>query len=402
MRQRFASCESQLARTLRHSGAPHEQCHFSAVAEAGPRADAVRGQRLRSAAISTGTDCIACRIALSTYSAHVAGVYGEVQNLGSLAVRLVFWPVETSAFRVFSRRSAATPGSQSADADQSAVPRTNAADSPQPGDPATASAADPPASRVRRRASGDGQGTPQQQTEPANDTAAATAIDNVRNLPLLQALHRFVLLVAAVAAVFGPNYAFTAVHILLSWRWSASEAPALLASYSLFLSTLAVNGVTEAYAHARMSGAELARANGFLAVVTAAQAAAIVAARALGLGSHALVALDAASMVARIAYSYRFVWGLHGGAVGCVWLWVPSVGSCAALSLAFAGLCLSKARMQRGLASVDLAAGPRVPRAMLVHIGVGAAVLACLLAVLVATERALIARVRGAVKRHRD
>jgi hypothetical protein len=47
----------------------------------------------------------ACRIALSTYGAHEAGVYGEVQNLGGLAARLVFWPVETAAFRTFSKRT---------------------------------------------------------------------------------------------------------------------------------------------------------------------------------------------------------------------------------------------------------------------------------------------------------
>lgn len=44
----------------------------------------------------------ASRIALSTYSARATGVYGEVQNLGSVVVRMVFWPVENAAFRSFS------------------------------------------------------------------------------------------------------------------------------------------------------------------------------------------------------------------------------------------------------------------------------------------------------------
>jgi hypothetical protein len=62
---------------------------------------------------------VACRIALSTYGAYEAGVYGEVQNLGGLAVRLVFWPVETAAFRIFSKHPNPCP---------SRLPRSSSSD----------------------------------------------------------------------------------------------------------------------------------------------------------------------------------------------------------------------------------------------------------------------------------
>lgn len=283
---------------------------------------------------------VLCRFALSGYSAHVAGVYGEVQNLGSLVIRLVFWPIETAAFRAFSV-----------------------------------------------------------------DPAAAAAEDAAQRVALLRALHRFMIVLAAVPLIFGPRYALPAVRMLLAARWSTSEAPALLATYASTLVFLAVNGVMEAYAHARMSSTALMRSSAFLATVAAIHASSIYVARAsFGENCHILVMLDAASMALRIAYAYRFVVHLHPGAATHWRLWLPAPASGAVLAAAAGLLQLSENRMWQKLGPqgdlVDVLHSQRLPRAMLVHVGVGAGVLVLLILALLRTERDLVARVRTLLKPH--
>jgi oligosaccharide translocation protein RFT1 len=221
-----------------------------------------------------------------------------------------------------------------------------------------------------------------------------------QSVAMLQTLHRFVLLIAAVALVFGPAYAFAAVHLLLSHRWSSTEAPALLALYCIYLLFLAVNGVAEAYTHARMSSKELSAANGFLAAVTLTQAAAMVAARGLGLGCNALVVLDAASMAVRIVYAYRYIHRNCAGNVGKLSAWVPAAGSWAALGLTAAVLHASKVTCSVQLTSLDLAGGPRFLRPLQLHVARGLGILALLLLVLCWTERGLIRSVRALTKEH--
>ena len=290
---------------------------------------------------------------MSGYSSHVAGVYGEVQNLGSLVVRLVFWPIETSAFRIFSVR-----GKSGADGDTGGA--------------------------------------------HAGSTDLRSLPENARNLEMLQVLHRVMVLVAALAAVFGPNYAFVAIHVLLSHRWSSTEAPALLATYSLTLVCLGVNGVMEAYSHARMSSAQLMRANAFMAATTLGHAGLLYALNQLSGGadsSQALVLLDALSMCVRIAYSFVFVHWLHRGRLGDVRLWLPAPASAGALVVAYSVLSASKRNMLRHLGNLQLA---RLPQPLLVHVAVGVIVLFALSLALMQTERTLVRVVRSMAKSHAD
>jgi Rft protein len=307
---------------------------------------------------------------MAGYSSHAAGVYGEVQNLGSLVVRLVFWPIELSAFRAFSARSSAGLAGLAGSAGSSTQ--------------------------------GSGEGV----ADESSDVDPRDRLENTHNLAMLQALHRGVALVAAVAAAFGPCYAFAAIHVLLSHRWSATEAPALLATYSCTLALLAVNGVAEAYSHARMAGAQLVRANGFMAAAALVHAALLFVASWTQAGAEncqLLVLFDALMMGFRIAYSYTFMWWLHRGRVGNVRAWVPAPASCGALVLAHVVVRASERRMMRVLAGAAAALeAERLPRPMLAHVGVGAAVLVALLAALLRTERALMLSVRGLTKVHAD
>ena len=62
---------------------------------------------------------------------------------------------------------------------------------------------------------------------------------------MLAALLRRMALVGALSAAFGPSYAFTVLRVAYGQHWSATEAPAALAAYSLYIPILAVNGILE-------------------------------------------------------------------------------------------------------------------------------------------------------------
>lgn len=275
---------------------------------------------------------------MASYSSHVAGIYGEVHNMGSLVVRLVFWPIETTAFRVFSAPVA------------------------------------------------------------GKEQAAARGTHRDSSMTLFKSLHRLVLLVALIAFAFGPPFSFAAVHLLLSGTWSATEAPHLLSVYSGTLALLASNGMLEAFSHARMSNAQLARANGCLLAVTCGQMALMCGAHAIGDDARILLAIDGLAMMVRIVYSLTFVRSLPGG-LGSLLAWLPSPASLGALGSAHAILRLSDRVM---MASVESASSERLPLPMMHHLVVGAVTLLALIPMLAWTERRMIRGVLSQLKSHSD
>jgi oligosaccharide translocation protein RFT1 len=151
------------------------------------------------------------------------GVYGLVNNLGSLVVRTVFQPYEEIAFVAFSRPPAARA----------------------------------PVAAPRERAA------------------------------LLSSLTRGISLLGGLAAAFGPAFAHLALLLLYGARWAGSGAPAALALYSWYVALLAVNGILEAFVHAVADRGQLLRANGALGALSAVHimvsVAAVTSAGAAGL-----------------------------------------------------------------------------------------------------------------------
>jgi oligosaccharide translocation protein RFT1 len=141
-------------------------------------------------------------VLLQQFSPETWAMYGLVQNLASLVVRLVFLPVEDMSQLAFSKLLAS-----------------------------------------------------------GNHAAAAD---------VLTVMVKLVVLIGSFAAAFGPAYSFTVVHLLYGSRWSSTEMPALLSWYSTYILFLALNGVTEAFVHASVSGAEMRRRSLQLVPVTAA------------------------------------------------------------------------------------------------------------------------------------
>lgn len=115
----------------------------------------------------------------------VQGVYGLVNNLGSLVVRTLFQPYEEIVFVAFSK-----DGGHAASRDR----LTSQAD-------------------------------------------------------LLSSLCQCICIIGGISACFGPSYSYVALRVLYGERWASSDAPVALAMYSIYVALLALNGTLEAFLH---------------------------------------------------------------------------------------------------------------------------------------------------------
>lgn len=174
------------------------------------------------------------------------GVYGLVNNLGSLVVRTIFQPFEEVVFVAFSRPLA------------------------------------PPASGH----------TP-------------TVLDRLReHVQLLRSLCRSISLLGAMAAAFGPAYSQLVLSMLYGPKWCESGAPRALAFYSGYIALLAVNGTLEAFVHGVSDQRGLHRANTVLAAMSVVHIILGVVGVRYG-GAMGLLLADAANMLFRIMYCLK-------------------------------------------------------------------------------------------------
>ena len=114
------------------------------------------------------------------------GVYGLVNNLGSIVVRTAFQPFEQAVFTAFSMSS-------------------------------------------------------------SNKDKPSFLQDQAN---LLSLLLKLVLLFAGICVAFGPSYSFTLLWFSYGRKWALTEAPRILNVYCFYISAMALNGVTEAFMHA--------------------------------------------------------------------------------------------------------------------------------------------------------
>ena len=186
------------------------------------------------------------------------GEFGLAANVGSLAVRTLFQPIEEAAFLAFARKEGGIEETEEKEGNNSKT-----------------------RSSSRSAKSGD--------IERAN--------------ALLSLLCRCVSLVGATGAAFGPPFAFALVRFAYGKKWACeTAAPRALGAYAAYTALLALNGVLEAFVHARGGPGELARGNAaLLALAVLGAAGGALGARSFG--SVGLVAADAATMAARIAWS---------------------------------------------------------------------------------------------------
>lgn len=255
--------------------------------------------------------------------ADAQGAYGLAANVGSLAVRTLFAPVEEAAFLAFAR-----PG---------------------------------PAAAAGR---------------------------------LLAVLARVTALVGGLGAAFGPPYAWLAVRAVYGPRWACgTAAPAALGAYAAYTALLALNGVLEAFAHARGGPAELAAGNAaLLALAVAGAGAGVVGAAAAG--AVGLVAADALTMAARIAWALgvvRRVLGCRAAPRFVPGGLLPARASLAALAAAGVLCCASDTLLLGGRCALSSSFWPRAAA----HAGVGVVALAGVVAVLARHEGSVVREVRA-------
>lgn len=109
-----------------------------------------------------------------------------------------------------------------------------------------------------------------------------------------------------LAAAFGPAYAYLALRIVYGQGWSETGAPSALALYSWYICLLAINGILEAFQHGVVTPSQLAHSNtwliGFSVLHTALSVGLVSYLEAQG-----LILADALNMIARILYSVWFV-----------------------------------------------------------------------------------------------
>ncbi|WZZ22936.1 hypothetical protein YC2023_124323 [Brassica napus] len=129
-------------------------------------------------------------------------VYGIVDKLGSLVVRMVFLPFEESSYTTFARF-----------------------------------------------ASGDDY----QQKKKKLGTCLTEAL-------------KLVMLIGLIFMAFGPSYSYSLIRLLYGEKWSDGEASFALQFYCLYIIVLAMNGTSEAFLHAVGTEDQLKRSNDMLLV----------------------------------------------------------------------------------------------------------------------------------------
>ena len=145
----------------------------------------------------------ASSVALHSLPPLPQGVYGLVSNLGSLAVRTLFQPLEEAAFAAFSawggsgrQAGPAEPGKQQ-----------------------------------------------QQQQQQAVEAPAGHSAETLAQLAAaLGVMTKAVGVLGLLAVSFGPAFSYTALRLVYGVRWSETEAPAVLSAYCGYVLLLALNG----------------------------------------------------------------------------------------------------------------------------------------------------------------
>ncbi|RDA95700.1 hypothetical protein CP533_1162 [Ophiocordyceps camponoti-saundersi (nom. inval.)] len=193
-------------------------------------------------------------------SSSVQGVYALANNYGGLLARLLFQPIEESCRGYF---SLLLSPEQQVDADNK-----------------------------------------KKQTDPK--IKQASALTEARGS--LSTLTRLYLVLSAAVVALGPFAAPPLLTLVAGRRWSAAGAGSVLATYSLYVPFLAINGLVEAFVASVADERQLHRQSFAMAVFSLVfAAAAFVLMRVFGLGAHGLVIANMINLLCRICWCTVFI-----------------------------------------------------------------------------------------------
>ncbi|CAD7936454.1 unnamed protein product [Amoebophrya sp. A120] len=183
----------------------------------------------------------------------VWGTFALVTNLGSLVLRLLFAPIEDLAFTFFSTSADANPNAGSGGA-PGEVPL--GADGSSAGTLTKASASGSNGSTTakaerRRAGAASDRDIAAEEKLPPESTTTESETEGATIFATLLALQGGI---GYLALLYGPPNAYLAVRLLYGPQWAdvaANEAVLSLRLYCGFLFTASLNGILEAYTHAR-------------------------------------------------------------------------------------------------------------------------------------------------------
>ena len=216
------------------------------------------------------------------------GAYALASNYGSLAARLVFQPIEESSRTLFARlcSSDTQETDDENDRDTKSTPDS----------------------------------TKQHRPNPRNIPQAARILTRI--------LHAYLLL-ALLAPTLGPPIAPKLLELVAGARWTrqtkdtdqktapshpSSDAPSVLAAYTLYIPLLALNGITESFISAVATPGDLraqSRAMGACSVAFAGAAWGFLRWPG-GWGARGLVWANCVGMVGRVVWGAVWIWGWFG------------------------------------------------------------------------------------------
>ncbi|KAL1532419.1 protein RFT1 isoform X1 [Salvia divinorum] len=185
-------------------------------------------------------------------------VYGLVDKLGSLVVRLIFLPFEESSYLTFARSA-------------SGIQVTLAL------------------------------------VEIGKESKNRDPEKKVKNLArsLTDAL-KLVLLIGLVVIAFGPSYSYSLIRLLYGRKWSDGEASTALQYFCLYVIVIAMNGTSEAFLHAVATENQLKRSNDALLIFSLIYLVLnVILIRSAG--AIGLILANSFNMIFRIVYSAIFI-----------------------------------------------------------------------------------------------
>lgn len=142
-----------------------------------------------------------------------------------------------------------------------------------------------------------------------NDTGKPSSENVTVAADVLLLIMRFHVMLGLVFTCFATNYTATLIDLLVGKEWSVhSNAPAVLATYCLYVPVMGINGITEAFVQAVATKSDLTKLSYYMVAFSACfMAAGYIFMKILDLGATGLVFANMVNLGIRIIYSWRYI-----------------------------------------------------------------------------------------------
>ena len=234
------------------------------------------------------------------FSLDQQGVYGLVQNLGSLVARLLFAPLEEASATEFSLLFASAVSEQlDKTHERSTLPVAVAGETESLLSPTRRSTV----SRTARSPASSSSASPLANSQSPSASASSSHLLSVYSSAVLYlgVLLKLLTVISLVLVSFGPPFSFVFIDVLYGAKWSATDAPSVLSAFCVYIAFMALNGLSEAFVTAVTSAAQMKLYNLLLLAFSAVYLTAC--ALLLRYGALGLIAANCLNMTLRIAYS---------------------------------------------------------------------------------------------------